>query len=81
MAAGCGKVCRGDLMTTSSLDATRRRFLAQFSSLGLAGTLLPGVLWAEMQQTGAETDQRGDAGRAPSPWPVCHSAPRTRSRC
>jgi Asp-tRNA(Asn)/Glu-tRNA(Gln) amidotransferase A subunit family amidase len=42
-------------MTTSSLDATRRRFLAQFSSLGLAGTLLPGVLWAEVQQTGAET--------------------------
>ena len=55
MASGCGKVCRGDLMTTSSLDATRRRFLAQFSSLGLAGTLLPGVLWAEVQQTGAET--------------------------
>ena len=42
-------------MTTSSLDATRRRFLGQFSSLGLAGTLLPGVLWAEVQQTGAET--------------------------
>jgi Asp-tRNA(Asn)/Glu-tRNA(Gln) amidotransferase A subunit family amidase len=42
-------------MTTSSLDATRRRFLAQFSSLGLAGTLLPGVLWAEVQQTGAQT--------------------------
>jgi Asp-tRNA(Asn)/Glu-tRNA(Gln) amidotransferase A subunit family amidase len=42
-------------MTTSALDATRRRFLAQFSSLGLAGTLLPGVLWAEVQQTGAQT--------------------------
>jgi Asp-tRNA(Asn)/Glu-tRNA(Gln) amidotransferase A subunit family amidase len=33
----------------------RRHFLAQFSSLGLAGTLLPGVLWAEVQQTGAQT--------------------------
>ena len=33
----------------------RRRFLAQFSSLGLAGTLLPGVLWAEVHQTGAQT--------------------------
>jgi hypothetical protein len=42
-------------MTTSSLDATRRHFIAQFSSLGLAGTLLPGVLWAEVQDTGAQT--------------------------
>lgn len=41
-------------MLTSSLDATRRRFLAQFSTLGLSGTLLPGVLWAEMQQSGAQ---------------------------
>src|SRR5688572_20508468 len=41
-------------MTTTSIDATRRRFIAQFSSLGLGGTLLPGVLWAEMQQTGAQ---------------------------
>ena len=37
-------------MTTSSLDDSRRRFIAQFSALGLGGTLLPGVLWAEMQQ-------------------------------
>src|SRR5262245_26796496 len=36
----------------SSIDETRRRFIAQFSSLGLGGTLLPGILWAEMQQTG-----------------------------
>src|SRR5262245_17726651 len=35
----------------TSIDATRRRFIAQFSSLGLAGTLLPRILWAEMQQT------------------------------
>jgi Asp-tRNA(Asn)/Glu-tRNA(Gln) amidotransferase A subunit family amidase len=44
-------------MTPSStlIDATRRRFIAQCSSLGLGGTLLPGVLWAEMQRTGAQT--------------------------
>ena len=36
------------------IDDTRRRFIAQFSSLGLGSTLLPGVLWAEMQQTGAQ---------------------------
>jgi Asp-tRNA(Asn)/Glu-tRNA(Gln) amidotransferase A subunit family amidase len=41
-------------MSNTSIDATRRRFIAQFSSLGLGGTLLPGVLWAEMQQAGAE---------------------------
>ena len=28
----------------------RRRFLAYFSSLGLSSTLLPGVLWAKMQE-------------------------------
>ena len=38
-------------MTT---DDTRRRFLACFSSLGLGGTLLPGVLWAQVQQEGAQ---------------------------
>ncbi|MDB4880663.1 MAG: amidase domain protein [Gemmatimonadetes bacterium] len=31
----------------------RRRFLAYFSSIGLGGTLLPGVLWAQVAQ-GAE---------------------------
>ena len=39
---------------TRSVDDTRRRFIAQFSSLGLGSTLLPGVLWGEMQQTGAQ---------------------------
>ena len=34
-----------------NLDATRRNFLAQCSALGLGGTLLPGVLWADMQQS------------------------------
>ena len=36
-------------------DATRRRFLAHFSGLGLGSTLLPGVLWAQMQQADAKT--------------------------
>ena len=31
----------------------RRRFLAYFSSLGLGATLLPGVLWAQAQQSDA----------------------------
>jgi Asp-tRNA(Asn)/Glu-tRNA(Gln) amidotransferase A subunit family amidase len=36
------------------LDDTRRHFLAQFSAMGLGGTLLPGVLWAEIQQAGSQ---------------------------
>lgn len=32
---------------------TRRRFMAYFSSAGLATTLLPGVLWAKMQEANA----------------------------
>ena len=35
-------------------DDTRRRFLAHFSGLGLGATLAPGVLWARMQDAGAE---------------------------
>lgn len=35
-------------------DNTRRRFLAYFSSSGLGATLLPGVLWAQVQQEGAQ---------------------------
>ncbi len=31
-------------------ELTRRRFLAYFSSIGLSSTLLPGVLWARVQQ-------------------------------
>jgi Asp-tRNA(Asn)/Glu-tRNA(Gln) amidotransferase A subunit family amidase len=37
------------------IDATRRNFLAQCSALGVGGTLLPGILWAEMQQTASQT--------------------------
>ena len=36
-------------------DETRRRFLGVFSGLGLAGTLLPGVLWSQLQQDEAQT--------------------------
>lgn len=32
-------------------DEKRRRFLGFFSSLGLGSTLLPGVLWAQLQQS------------------------------
>ena len=31
-------------------DETRRRFIGLFSGLGLGSTLLPGVLWAQLQQ-------------------------------
>jgi Asp-tRNA(Asn)/Glu-tRNA(Gln) amidotransferase A subunit family amidase len=35
-----------------TLDETRRRFLSACSAIGLGGTLLPGVLWAQIQQVG-----------------------------
>jgi Asp-tRNA(Asn)/Glu-tRNA(Gln) amidotransferase A subunit family amidase len=35
------------------LDETRRRFMAHFAGVGLAGTLAPGILWARMQDAGA----------------------------
>jgi Asp-tRNA(Asn)/Glu-tRNA(Gln) amidotransferase A subunit family amidase len=37
------------------IDVTRRRFMAYFSSLGLGASLVPGVLWAKMQDAGAQT--------------------------
>jgi hypothetical protein len=37
-----------------NINESRRRFLNAFSGLGLGGTLLPGVLWAQMQQNGAQ---------------------------
>jgi len=40
------------------LDDHRRRFLAVFSSLGLGGTLLPGVLWAQAQQAAQDGPPR-----------------------
>ena len=38
-------------MTT--LDTTRRRFMATFAGAGLGGTLVPGVLWARVQDSGS----------------------------
>jgi len=37
-----------------TIEDTRRRFLGFFSGIGLGGTLLPGVLWAQVQQEGAQ---------------------------
>jgi Asp-tRNA(Asn)/Glu-tRNA(Gln) amidotransferase A subunit family amidase len=41
-------------MSTEPIVDSRRRFLALFSAMGLGGTLLPGLVWAEMQQAGGE---------------------------
>ncbi len=35
-------------------EESRRRFLSFFSGVGLGGTLLPGVLWTQVQQEGAQ---------------------------
>ena len=35
------------------VDETRRRFMATFAGAGLGSTLVPGVLWARMQDTAA----------------------------
>ena len=37
-----------------SLDDNRRRFLAYCAGAGLSATVLPGLLWAQMQQQGAQ---------------------------
>src|SRR5262245_500219 len=37
-----------------NLDETRRRFVAYFAGTTLGTTLLPGVLWSEFQQSGAQ---------------------------
>src|SRR4029450_4618728 len=36
-----------------NIDLTRRRFMATFAATGLGTTLVPGVLWAKMQDAGA----------------------------
>src|ERR1700679_566980 len=38
-------------------DESRRRFLNYFSGIGLSATLLPGVLWAEIQQQPESEDK------------------------
>ena len=35
-------------------NVTRRRFMAHFAGVGLGSTLLPGALWAKMQEAGAQ---------------------------
>ncbi len=40
--------------SSSSSADSRRRFLAYFSTIGLSSTLLPGVLWARMQDDRAK---------------------------
>jgi Asp-tRNA(Asn)/Glu-tRNA(Gln) amidotransferase A subunit family amidase len=37
-----------------TLDQTRRRFLSTFTATSLGATLVPGVLWARMQDAGAQ---------------------------
>jgi Asp-tRNA(Asn)/Glu-tRNA(Gln) amidotransferase A subunit family amidase len=37
-----------------TLNETRRRFMAYFASAGLGSTLAPGVIWARMQDQGAQ---------------------------
>src|SRR5580765_4256171 len=39
----------------SDLNDTRRRFMAHFAGIGLAGTLAPGIVWARMQDAGTQT--------------------------
>jgi len=41
-------------MNADRTDSSRRRFLAYFSTAGLASTLLPGALWARMQDDRAQ---------------------------
>ena len=41
-------------MQNSALDDTRRRFMTHFAGIGLGATLAPGVLWARMQDQGAQ---------------------------
>jgi Asp-tRNA(Asn)/Glu-tRNA(Gln) amidotransferase A subunit family amidase len=36
------------------IDDSRRRFLTHFAGLGFGSTLLPGVLWGQMQQSAAQ---------------------------
>src|SRR5687768_8676498 len=41
-------------MRPTSLDATRRRFMGHFAGIGLGASLAPGILWARMQDQGAQ---------------------------
>lgn len=39
---------------SAAIESTRRRFMTYFAGVGLGSTLVPGVLWARMQDQGAE---------------------------
>src|SRR4029453_586386 len=41
-------------LSMADLIETRRRFMAHFAGVGLGTTLAPGVLWARMQDAGAQ---------------------------
>jgi Asp-tRNA(Asn)/Glu-tRNA(Gln) amidotransferase A subunit family amidase len=43
-----------EIIMANTNEDTRRRFLSFFSGMGLGGTLLPGVLWAQLQQEGTQ---------------------------
>jgi Asp-tRNA(Asn)/Glu-tRNA(Gln) amidotransferase A subunit family amidase len=43
-----------EVIMAKAIEETRRRFVSFFSGLGLGGTLLPGVLWAQLQQEDAQ---------------------------
>jgi Asp-tRNA(Asn)/Glu-tRNA(Gln) amidotransferase A subunit family amidase len=38
-----------------NVDETRRRFMSYFAGIGLGSTLLPGVLWGQLRQSGTQT--------------------------
>jgi len=50
-----------------STETSRRRFIAYFSSIGLGTTLVPGILWGRMQETGAQTKYSYSRGQSISP--------------
>ena len=37
-----------------NVNETRRRFMTHFTTIGLGTTLVPGILWARMQDAGAQ---------------------------
>ena len=41
-------------MRTTALADSRRRFMAHFAGIGLGASLAPGILWARMQDQGAQ---------------------------
>src|SRR3954470_11715507 len=43
------------MVRMKNIGETRRRFMAHFAGIGLGSTLLPGVLWGQMRQSGVTT--------------------------